>query len=37
MDINLQIAREKALEILDYIDWENKYFRKDIAFRVIDK
>ena len=37
MDSSLKIARKKALETLDFIDWKNKYYRKDIAFRVIDK
>ena len=31
MDSSLKIARKKALETLDFIDW------KDIAFRIIDK
>ena len=26
-----------SLETLDFIDWKNKYYRKDIAFRIIDK
>ena len=37
MDSSLKIARKKALETLDFIDWKNKYYRKDIAFRIIDK
>ena len=37
MDSSLKIARKKALETLDLIDWKNKYYRKDIAFRIIDK
>ena len=30
-------ARNKALKILDNLEWENKYYRKDIGYRVIDK
>jgi len=25
------------LKILDSIDWENKYYRRDIGYRIIDK
>ena len=33
---SLKSSRQKAIEILDNIKWENKYYRKDIGFRVID-
>ena len=34
---SLKEARNKALKILDNLEWENKYYRKDIGYRVIDK
>jgi len=34
---SLGVARKKANEILENVKWENKYYRKDIGFRVIDK
>ena len=34
---NLKVARSQALEILDNLDWENKYYRRDIGYQVIDK
>ena len=34
---SLSVARKKANEILENVKWENKYYRKDIGFRVIDK
>ena len=34
---SLKIAREKAIKILDNLDWENKYYRKDIGYKVIKK
>ena len=33
----LKNARIEALNLLDELDWENKYYRRDIGFRVIDK
>ena len=32
---SLKIAREKAIKLLDNIEWEDKYFRRDIGWRVI--
>jgi|TARA_B100001758_G_scaffold125284_1_gene107830 phosphoribosylamine--glycine ligase len=37
IDSNLLKARKKALKILDKIKWKNKYYRRDIGFRVIKK
>ena len=34
---NLKEARDKALNILDNLNWENKYYRRDIGYRVIKK
>ena len=34
---NLKEARDKALDILDNLNWENKYYRRDIGYRVIKK
>ena len=34
---SLKEARKEALKILDSIDWENKYYRRDIGYRIIDK
>jgi phosphoribosylamine--glycine ligase len=31
----LQEARNKAHQMLDLVDWEDKYFRRDIAWRAI--
>ena len=35
IDSDLLKARKKALKILDKIKWQNKYYRRDIGFRVI--
>ncbi len=32
---SLKEAKIKALEILDSLEWENKYYRRDIGWRVI--
>ncbi len=32
----LKEARKKAIKILDSLEWDNKYFRKDIGYKVID-
>ena len=32
----LKAARNKAIKILDSLEWDNKYFRKDIGYKVID-
>ena len=37
IDSSLKIARNKALEILDNLEWSNKYYRRDIGHQVIDK
>ena len=37
VDSSLKIARSKALEILDNLEWSNKYYRRDIGHQVIDK
>ena len=37
MDSNLLEARKKSIEMLNLIDWEEIYFRKDIGWRIIDK
>ena len=37
IDSDLLKARKKALKILDKIKWKNKYYRRDIGFRVIKK
>ena len=34
---NLKVARSQSLKILDNLDWENKYYRRDIGYQVIDK
>ena len=34
---SLKKARSIALNILDKLDWENKYYRRDIGHQVIDK
>tara|TARA_B100000963_G_scaffold357780_1_gene380786 strand:- start:4979 stop:6238 length:1260 start_codon:yes stop_codon:yes gene_type:complete len=31
----LKESRERAIELLNQVEWENKYFRKDIGWRVI--
>ena len=33
---SLRDARHQANNILDNIDWDNKYYRKDIGFKAID-
>ena len=37
VDSSLKTARAKALEILDNLEWSNKYYRRDIGHQVIDK
>jgi len=32
---NLKSARDRALDLLDKIEWENKYYRRDIGWRAI--
>jgi phosphoribosylamine--glycine ligase len=32
---DLKSSRDRALELLDELDWENKYYRRDIGWRVI--
>jgi len=34
---SLKKAREEALLILDKLNWKNKYYRRDIGFKVIRK
>ena len=34
---NLKNARDKALEILDRVEWKNKYYRRDIGFKALKK
>ena len=33
----LKKARDDALNVLNGLDWENKYYRKDIGFKAINK
>ena len=37
MSNNLKLARQLALDKLDNLDWTNKYYRRDIGFKVIKK
>ena len=37
LSANLKDARDIALRNLDNLDWENKYYRRDIGFRAIDE
>ena len=37
LNSSLKEARNKALKILDNIEWENKYYRRDIGHKVIKK
>ena len=32
---SMKTSRDRAIELLDQVIWENKYFRKDIGWRVI--
>ena len=34
---NFKSAREESLEILNEINWENGFYRKDIGYKVIDQ
>ena len=29
--------RDRAIKLIDEINWENGFFRKDIGFKIIDK
>ena len=37
VDQSLQEARNMALKMLDDLDWKNKYYRRDIGFKILDK
>ena len=37
IESNLLKARKKALKILDKIKWKNKYYRRDIAYKILNK
>ena len=37
IDRSLYEARKIALKMLDDLDWENKYYRRDIGFKILDK
>ena len=37
VDKSLSTARKTALKTLDQLDWENKYYRRDIGFKIINK
>ena len=30
-------SRERALKLINQLNWENGFFRKDIGFKIIDK
>ncbi len=34
---NLKEGRDKLFKVIQDLDWENGYFRKDIGFRIIEK
>jgi phosphoribosylamine--glycine ligase len=34
---SLEDARNRALKMLDNLEWENKYYRRDIGYKVIKK
>ena len=34
---NFKNAREKAIKIINKINWSNGFYRKDIGYKVIDK
>ena len=36
IDKNFQFARQKCLNLIKELNWENGYHRKDIAYKVID-
>ena len=36
LDQDFKKAREKSLDLIKKLNWENGHFRKDIAYRVID-
>ena len=33
---NFEICRNKAINLIKQINWDNGFFRKDIGFKVID-
>ncbi len=33
---NFKVARESAIKLINQINWENGFFRKDIGYKVID-
>jgi phosphoribosylamine--glycine ligase len=30
-------ARAKVVKLIDFLDWDSGFYRKDIGYRVIDK
>ena len=36
IDKNLKLARDKTLELIKKLNWENGHYRKDIGYKVID-
>ena len=37
IDDDFKTARERAIDLIGLINWENGYFRKDIGYKVIEK
>ena len=37
IDNDFKTARERAIDLIGLINWENGYFRKDIGYKVIEK
>ena len=36
IDESYKLARQKALSLIKKLNWENGYYRRDIAYKVID-
>ena len=34
---NFKLARDKSLKILDEINWDNGFYRRDIGYKVIEE
>jgi len=37
IDDDFKTARERVIDLIGVINWENGYFRKDIGYKVIEK
>ena len=34
---SFKVSRERAIKLINQLNWKNGFFRKDIGFKIIDK